>query len=87
MFGALVFMLNGNMIGGPMGTSCLIRVGKEDYDAVIADGVARPMQMSGRTMRGFVVVDEDVIASDEALADWVRVGVEVASALPPKPGY
>jgi hypothetical protein len=44
----------------------------------------RPFEMSGRPMRGWLLVDADAIADDAALARWVDAGSEYAASLPPK---
>jgi len=42
------------------------------------------MDMSGRTMRGFVVVDAEGLDEDDVLAAWVERGSSFAGSLPPK---
>ena len=42
------------------------------------------MEMTGRRMKAFVVVDPDGTASDEDLAGWIDTGAEYALSLPPK---
>ena len=84
MFGGLAFMVAGNMACGIIGDDLLVRVGRADHDAVLALPHARQMDVTGRPMRGFVVVDAEGIAEDDDLADWVDRGVDVARALPPK---
>lgn len=86
MFGGLAWMVNTNMAVGLTGDGrLLVRVGKDGMDEALARG-AEPMQMGERTMTGFVVVPADRLKADEDLADWVSVGVGVATALPPKTG-
>ena len=63
MMGGLCFMLNGNMIGGADRTKdgqgrFMFRVGKEGHEKALKLKGAQPMIMGGRTMRGFIFVDE-----------------------------
>ena len=79
MFGALAFMVDGNMAVavGPQGL--LVRVGKDGYDDALAAG-AEPMTMGERTMSGYVRVAEP----GDNLPRWVDRGVATARSLPPK---
>ena len=42
------------------------------------------MDITGRPMRGFVMVKPEGVCSDEGLLEWVRAGVEFALSLPEK---
>ncbi|MBB3091999.1 TfoX/Sxy family protein [Nocardioides albus] len=83
MFGALAFMVNGNMACAVGADDLLVRTGKSAYEAAIEAG-AEPMVMGARTMSGYVNVAVDLLRGD-ALVDWVRRGVATAESLPPKP--
>lgn len=88
MMGALCFLLDGNMIGGADRTKngqgrFLFRVGKDGYDAALKRKGARPMVMGGRTMRGFVFVDEND-CKGKMLEDWIALAIEFVETLPEK---
>jgi hypothetical protein len=40
--------------------------------------------MAGRPMKGWILVKSAGVASEDALAKWVSVGVSYATSLPPK---
>lgn len=84
MFGGLCFMVHGNMLGGVMGDEIIVRVGAERYEDALKQPHAREMDFTGRPMRGFVVVASEGIASDERLNEWVELGAQFATSLPPK---
>ena len=84
MFGGLAFMLNGNMCLGLVRESMMVRIGADDYEATLALPHARPMDFTGKPLRGFVYVDPAGVAEDGDLDAWVERGVAFASALPPK---
>jgi len=84
MFGGIAYMVAGNMACGVMGDDLMVRVGKADQAACLALPHARPMEMTGRVMGGFVVVDAEGLAEDDALASWVERGSAYAASLPPK---
>jgi hypothetical protein len=44
----------------------------------------KPMDFTGRPMRGFIYVEPAGTADEEALAAWVREGLGYAASLPPK---
>ena len=85
MFGGRCFMLNGNMLVGPMKDGgLLVRVGKEGYEAALALPGARPMTMGSKTMSGFVEVSGDVLEDDEVLLDWIELARSFVETLPAK---
>lgn len=84
MFGGLAFLLNGNMCVGVVKEVLMVRVGPQAYEASLALPHARPMDFTGRPLRGFVYVDAGAYAEDDELAAWVERGVAFAAALPPK---
>ena len=84
MFGGLAYMLNGNMCVGLVRDSLMVRIGPDDYEATVVLPHARPMDFTGKPLRGFVYVAAEGIAEDEDLATWVERGVAFAGSLPPK---
>jgi TfoX/Sxy family transcriptional regulator of competence genes len=84
MFGGVGFMLHGNMACGINGDELIVRVGPDNYDANVTRPNARPFDMTGRPMKGWVMVAAEGYESDEALRDWVAQGVDFALSLPPK---
>jgi hypothetical protein len=82
MFGGLAFLVGGNMSVAASGQGgLLVRVDPGESEALVAATSARPMEMRGREMAGWLRVDP---ANDEELADWVDRGVSFARSLPPK---
>ena len=84
MFGGLAFMMNGNMSVGIDHDRLIVRVGPEGYEQALTRPHCRPMDITGRPMRGFVIVEGEGISSDEELTNWVDVGVTFALSLPAK---
>ena len=85
MFGGIGFMVGGNMACGVSSTSELIvRLDPEDYDRGVAEPGARPFELTGRSMKGWILVEADAVAGDEELAGWVDAGADYAASLPPK---
>ena len=84
MFGGLAMMVAGNMAVGVIHDHLMVRVGPDAYEDLLDDPHARPMDFTGRPMRGFVFVDTPGFADDADLARWAARGVEFALSLPPR---
>jgi TfoX N-terminal domain len=84
MFGGVAFMLDGNMCCGITGPSLFVRLAPTDAQAALAEPHTRVFDMSGRPMKGWVVVTENGLADDGALARWVGRGAAFAATLPAK---
>jgi TfoX N-terminal domain len=85
MFGGLAFLIGGNMAIAASGQSgILVRVDPDETEALVASTTASVMEMRGRTMRGWLRVGADDVASDAELTAWVERGTSYARSLPPK---
>ena len=85
MFGGLAFLLDGNMSVAVSGQGgLLIRVDPDETDALVAKPHARPFEMRGRAMQGWVRVDVDGVRTKRQLEPWVKRGVAYARSLPAK---
>lgn len=84
MFGGLAFMVNGNMSCGVTGSDLIVRVGPDRYDDLLGREHVKPFEMTGRPMKGWVVVGGSGLESDDDLAGWVSKGLDFARTLPQK---
>lgn len=84
MFGGLAFMLAGNMCCCVTDKGLMVRVGPEGYEEALALPHAGVMDMTGRPMRGWVLVQPAGLESEASLNQWVARGVEFAGTLPAK---
>jgi TfoX/Sxy family transcriptional regulator of competence genes len=85
MFGGLAFLIGGHMAAAASGQGgLLVRVDPGESDKLVATTGARPMEMRGREMRGWLRVDSEDVRSAPALAKWVDRGVAYARSFPPK---
>ena len=84
MFGGVGFILHGNMACGISKDDLIIRVGPNNYSDAVMRPHAHPFDITGRPMKGWIMVSLTGYANDEDLADWVQTGVEFALTLPPK---
>jgi hypothetical protein len=85
MFGGLAFLIGGNMAIGASGEGgILVRVDPEETDSLVETTSARPMEMRGREMKGWLRVDAEQVATRNALGKWVARGTAYARSLPSK---
>jgi len=85
MFGGLAFLIGGNMAVAASGQGgVLVRVDPAQSDALVAATSARPMEMRGRQMQGWLRVGPDEVRTRRQLARWVELGTSYARLLPAK---
>ena len=85
MFGGLAFLLHGNMaVGLSGGGELMVRVGPDGTDAALARTHTRLFDMTGRPMKGWILVAPHGVRTKRQLAAWVSRGVDFARTLPPK---
>jgi TfoX/Sxy family transcriptional regulator of competence genes len=84
MFGGLCFTIRGSMALGVSHDDLMVRLSPDEGDAAMSESGARPMDFTGRPMRGYLFVAQDAIATERSLQRWVDRGVAHASSLPPK---
>ena len=85
MVGGLSFLVNGNMCCGIADSALMVRVGVRGREQALQEPHARPMQLGGRTLSGFICVEPAGFDADDALAAWVQRGLDFVSGLPAKP--
>jgi TfoX/Sxy family transcriptional regulator of competence genes len=84
MFGGLAFLVHGNMACGVRGEDLIVRVAAEATDAALGEPGTRPFDLTGRPMKGWLLVHADGHAEDDDLRRWVDRGLAYANSLPPK---
>jgi TfoX/Sxy family transcriptional regulator of competence genes len=85
MFGGLAFLIGGNMSVAASGQGGLmVRVDPEQTDALLEKPHAKPFEMRGREMQGWLRVDTEGVRTKRELEPWVRRGLEYARSLPAK---
>ena len=82
MFGGLCFLLSGKMCCGIVGRNLVVRVGREGRDDALRRPHTRPMDFTGRPLRGFVYVGPAGYRTHRGLSTWVEQAVRFAVSLP-----
>jgi TfoX/Sxy family transcriptional regulator of competence genes len=86
MFGGICFLVRGNMCCGVVGGELVVRVGPGAYAEALARPYARPMDFTGKPLKGFVFVSPEGLGSPRALRSWVDRGERFARSRPARAG-
>ena len=84
MFGGLAFLINGNMSVGVHGNELIVRIAPEATDAALKEPGARVFDITGRPMKGWLLIGGAGVKDPASVTEWVRRGVDYASSLPKK---
>jgi len=83
MFGGVGLMVSGNLAVGVNGNELMVRVGPDAHDEAVAMEGVRIFDGGARPMRGWVLVDPEVVG-DARLTGWIERGRAFAASLPAK---
>ena len=81
MFGGVSFLLNGKMCCGVLKNILVVRVNPGQSDALLKKPRVRPMDFTGRPMKGFLYVGSGGYKTDKKLLGWVERGFDYAASL------
>ena len=84
MFGGIAFMLKDKMFIGIAKNELMVRMLLEREPEALENPHARPMDFTGKPMKGFAFVSPDGLKSKKNLDYWIDMGVEYALKSPPK---
>lgn len=82
MFGGVGFLLNGNMCVGVWKDFLILRVGPQKYEAALAEPFAREFDITGRVMKGWVMVEPEGFEWDDDLQNWIQLALRFVRTLP-----
>ena len=84
MFGGVGLLLNGNLACAVHKDDLIVRVDPEKHSALLKKPHAKPFDLTGRPMKGWLMVEPDGCKTSKQLSTWVKEGVDFALTLPPK---
>ncbi len=83
MFGGLAFLIAGKIaVTASSQGGLLVRVDPAHADRLLATTNARPMEMKGRVIKGWLHVDGDDLRTERQLAPWIAIGAAAAQDAP-----
>ena len=84
MFGGVCHLLNGNMFCGVYKDFLILRLGRTRSEAVLKLPFARPFDITGKKMNGWVMLDGEGYKSDDKLKSWLAEAKKFVKTLPEK---
>ncbi len=84
MFGGIGYLINGNMCFGIHKESLLVRTSPEKAETLLKRKYVTPFNITGKPMKGWLLVSPEAIETDEQLLDMLRVGFSFVETLPKK---
>ena len=84
MFGGVGFMLNGNMLVGVWKDSLIVRLGPDEGNDALLEPHVREFDITGRPMKGWLLVGPEGVAEDDQLKDWIQRATKFVEMLPRK---
>lgn len=84
MFGGIAFLLDGNMCCGVHGDELIVRLDPDETEQALGEPHVRLFDLTGRPMKGWVLVAPAGVSADDDLGSWVARAAEFAGSLPAK---
>jgi hypothetical protein len=84
MFGSVCFLLHGNLCVGVWHNSLIARLGPDRAAAALKEPYIGEFDVTGRPMKGWVMIEPEGIETDEQLREWVEESLEFVMTLPRK---
>ena len=84
MFGGVCHLLQGNMFCGVYKDFLILRLGEKESKKSMSLPFVRPFDITGKLMKGWVMVEKAGFKSDDALKAWLGKATDFAGTLPRK---
>ena len=84
MFGGVGFLLRGNMCFGIWKDHLILRLGEGQAQKALMKKNVKPFDITGRAMKGWVMVAPAGMRTADALRQWVIKAIDFVSQLPRK---
>ena len=81
MFGGLAFLLKGKMFCGIIKDDLMVRTGPEMYEKALSKSHTRPMDFTGKPLKGFVYVAPQGYKTVKSLSSWINIGLDYVTNL------
>ncbi len=71
MMGGLTFMIDGKMCIGIVKENLMARIGPDVYESALKKPGSKPMDFTGRPMKGYVFIEPEGVDMEEDLKYWI----------------
>jgi TfoX/Sxy family transcriptional regulator of competence genes len=76
MMGGLVFMYNNKMCVGIIKDEMMCRIDHDIYESSLEKHGCRPMDFTGKPMKGYVLIEEAGMANQQDFEYWIGLALE-----------
>jgi TfoX/Sxy family transcriptional regulator of competence genes len=76
MMGGLCYLINGKMAVGIVKNSLMARIDPDLYEKALSKKGCRPMDFTGKPMKGYVFVDPAGVDMDKDLEYWIQLTLD-----------
>lgn len=84
MFGGICHLLGGNMFCGVYKNFLILRLGERESQAALSLPFVRPFDITGKPMKGWVMVQKEGFKTEDNLKAWLAKAKEFVHSLPSK---
>jgi TfoX/Sxy family transcriptional regulator of competence genes len=84
MFGGIGYLFQGNMCFGIHKESLVVRISPDKAAALMRSEYVTPFDITGKPMKGWVLVSPDILETEEQLLDTLMLGFSFTETLPKK---
>jgi len=84
MFGGVCHLINSNMFCGVHKDFLILRLGKDNSTIALKQPYTRPFDITGRPMKGWIMVAGDGCKTDKDLKTWLEQAKNFVKPLPAK---
>jgi TfoX/Sxy family transcriptional regulator of competence genes len=84
MFGGVCHLVNGNMFCGVLQDYLILRLGEKAAGNALAQPHVRPFDITGRPMKGWVMVESDSFKTEDELEAWLDRARDFVKSMSPK---
>ena len=84
MFGGTGYLLNGNMVTGVYKDLLVLRVGGDQEAELLAHPWCRPMDVTGKPMKGWLFAEAEGWDNEQRLGELVAQAKSFVDTMPPK---
>ena len=84
LFGGIGFLLNGNILVCVWKEFLIVRLGPGDGEKALKEKFVIPFDITGKPMKGWVMVVPDGVEDDSQLKKWIQRSTKFVETLPAK---
>jgi len=84
MFGGVCHQQNGHILSGVIQDKLILRLGVDEAEKVLKEKDVVPFDITGRPMKGWVMVEKNGFETEEALKGWLGRAKTFVKTLSPK---